>query len=89
MSKLNQEIQGHMPTHIFKCYCGEDSYLEIMQDPDDKEFYLTITKHPTRLKERLKLAWKAFRGLEFAASNEVIIAEKDAKKIAKALETAS
>lgn len=77
MTKINQTIQGNLETHIFKCYCGENSYLEVMKDTDDKQIYINITLHPTRLSERLKLAWRALRGLEFSASNEVVIDGKD------------
>lgn len=85
MAKIDNQVQGSMPTHIFKCYCGENSYIEIIQDPEDKEFYFSITQRPTRLKERLTTAWKALRGLEFTASNEVIVLDTDAHKIIEAL----
>lgn len=85
MTKLAETIQGNLETHIFKCYCGEDSYLEVMQDSEDKEFYISITMHPTSISERIKAAWKALRGLEFSASNTVIILEEDADKLAAAL----
>lgn len=86
MSKIDQTIQGNMDSHIFKCYCGENSYLEIVRDFEDDQRYISITMHPTRLKERLKLAWKALRGLEFSVSNEVVIDGDDINKVRKALE---
>jgi hypothetical protein len=85
MSKIDNTTQGRLDSYIFKCYCGEDSYLEVMQNPDDGEFYISITQHPTRLLERLKMAWKALRGIEFTSSNEVILLEKDANKLIVAL----
>lgn len=86
MAKVDNQVQGDLPTYIFKCYCGENSYLEIMQDPEDKELYISITQHPTRLRERLKLAWKALRGLEFTAAGDIILLDDDVKKLIKALE---
>jgi hypothetical protein len=85
MSKVEQLIQGNMEYHIFRCYCGECSYLSIIQDSEDDQIYIEITLHPTRLTERLKLAWKALRGLEFLASNEVIIDGSDAEKLIEAV----
>lgn len=89
MTKIDQSIQGGLPTYIFKCYCGEDSYLEVMQDPDDRELYISITQRPTRLRERLKLAWKALRGLEFTNAGDVILLDTDAKKLIEALTLAA
>ena len=85
MTKLTEDSQWNTGRHIFKCWCGEDSYLEVIQDVEDGEYYISITQHPTRLKERLAMAWKALRGIEFTASNSVMIVEKDAKKLVKAL----
>lgn len=87
MTKLEQKIQGDMESHIFKCYCGENSYLEITRDDDDKQFYLSISVSPTRLAERLKLAWKALLGLEFSTSNEIMIDYTDARMLIEALNT--
>lgn len=87
MSKINQVIQGGGEVHIFKCYCGEDSFLEFTGRKEDDEIYAQITIHPTRLGKRLKLAWKALRGLEFTASNSVIIDGKDLPKLIKALQS--
>lgn len=85
MSKVEEQLQGGFPTYIFKCYCGEHSFLEVMQDLEDRELYINITQHPTRLKERLTTAWRALRGLEFSSSNEVIIDEKDIDRLMEAL----
>lgn len=85
MTKLNQQVQGHMESHVFTCYCGEDSYLQISRDDEDGQYYISITKHPTRLGERLKTAWQALKGLEFTASNEVIIDGADAASLVEAL----
>lgn len=85
MSRVDQLIQGNIPLDVFRCYCGESSYLEIMHDAEDDQFYIYITLSPTRLKERLRLAWKALRGIEFLASNEVIIDGSDIEKVAAAL----
>lgn len=85
MTRLDQKIQGDMETHVFKCYCGEDSYLVVTKDSKDDQLYISITKHPTRLVERLKLAWKSLRGLEFTTTNEVIIDGSDADNLALAL----
>lgn len=85
MAKIDNKTQGSYGSHIFKCYCGENSYLEILQDPDDRELYIYITQHPTRLRERLSTAWRALRGLEFMSSNEIVLLEEDAEKLIKAL----
>jgi hypothetical protein len=85
MSKIDQTVQGDMPSHIFKCYCGEFSYLEIILDKDDQQIYFAISMSPTTLWSRVKLAWRAIHGLEFSTSNEVIIDGKDVPKIIKAL----
>lgn len=85
MTKINQTIQGNMDSSIFKCYCGENSYLEVIKDPEDKQIYISITLRPTRLRERLKLAYRALRGLEFTSSNEVVIDGDDIKELIKAL----
>jgi len=87
MAKIDNKTQWSQfgETHIFKCYCGSNSYIQVIQDPEDRELYFSITQHPTRLKERLGTAWKALRGLEFTASDEVILLDTDARKLIKAL----
>lgn len=88
MTKIMEKIQGDssgFETHIFKCYCGEDSYLEIIQDKEDREIFVTITKHPTRLKERLIMAWKSLRGIEFTTTNHVMLLQEDISKLRSAL----
>ena len=85
MSKIQEKIQGEFDDYIFKCYCGENSYLQVTQDPDDRELYISITLKPTRLSERLELAWKSLRGMEFYATDEVIILGEDSDKLIEAL----
>jgi hypothetical protein len=85
MTKVQEGDQFQREIHIFKCWCGEESYLEITQDADDKEFYISITQHPTRFMERLKMAWAALRGIEFSSSNCVVLLEEDANKLVAAL----
>lgn len=80
MTKIEQKIQFDSHSEVFKCYCGENSYLEFIYDKDDDQYYVNITIHPTRLLERLKLAWKALRGLEFSTSNEVIVDGPDFRR---------
>lgn len=85
MAKIDNKIQWDTPTHLFKCYCGESSFLEIIHDDEDRQLYISITQHPTTLRERLTLAWKALCGYEFSASNEVVLDEEDINKLIKAL----
>lgn len=85
MTKIKQVVQGNMDTSIYKCYCGEYSYLEIIRDEEDSQFYFHISVYPTRLLERLVLAWKALRGIEFMVSNEVIVDGKDVPDMIKFL----
>lgn len=83
MSNIEQKIQFDGKSEIFKCYCGEHSYLEVTYDRVDDQYYVSITLHPTRFLERLKLAWKALRGIEFSSSNEVVIDGPDFRKYIK------
>jgi hypothetical protein len=83
--KLKQKIQGDMDSHVFKCYCGEYSYLEIVRDSDYKQVYVNITMNPTTIRERLSMAWKSLRGIEFSVSNEVVIDSVDLAELRKAL----
>jgi len=83
MTELKQKIQFENKSEVFKCYCGENSYLEFIYDKEDDQYYVTITLQPTRLLERLKLAWKALRGLEFSSANEVVIDGEDFRKYLK------
>lgn len=85
MTKLKESTQWPVEFHIYKCWCGEDSYLQVARDDEDKQFYISITVHPTRFLERLRMAWKALRGIEFTASNEVIVDFQDAKELTAAL----
>lgn len=88
MTKLKESTQfKDLETSIFKCWCGEVSYLEIVRDVEDGDIYVTITKHPTRLLERLRSAYKALRGIEFDATNSVMIAKEDIAALIKALKS--
>lgn len=85
MTKIIEKTQWrHIETNIFKCWCGENSYLDITSD-NDGDLYITITQYPTNLLERFKLAFKALRGLEFSSSNSVMIVNEDINKLIKAL----
>ena len=82
MTEIKQFTQGKLGNeHIFQCYCGEDSYLNVTHDEEDNQFYFDITLAPSRLPERIKRAWQALRGLEFGCSNEVIIDGSDIKEL--------
>ncbi len=86
MTKLTEKTQFNFAeTNIFKCWCGENSYLDITKDLDDGDIYITITQYPTRLLERVKMAYKALRGIEFTSSNSVMLAQEDIKKLIKSL----
>lgn len=86
MTKIKEKTQfKDLEINIFRCWCGESSYLEVVKDVEDGDIYVTITKYPTRLLERLKTAYKALRGIEFDATNSVMIAKEDVSKLVKAL----
>lgn len=85
MTKLQERNQFNSVSQVYKCWCGEYSYLEIIRDEEDSQFYFHISVYPTRLLERLVLAWKALRGIEFMVSNEVIVDGKDVPSIIKFL----
>lgn len=86
MTKLKESTQfKDLETSIFKCWCGESSYLEVVKDVDDGDIYVTISKYPTKLLERLKTAYKALRGIEFDSTNSVMIAKEDVIKLIRAL----
>ena len=89
MTKLVEKTQfKDFETNIFKCWCGESSYLEVVKDIEDGDIYITITKYPTRLLERLKMAYMALRGIEFDSTNSVMIAQEDIPQLIKALKKA-
>jgi hypothetical protein len=85
MTELIEKDQFQTETHTYKCWCGENSYLTIVIDREDGEAYISITQSPTRLIERLSLAWKALRGIEFTSSNEVIISDDEVEELMKML----
>jgi hypothetical protein len=85
MTKLAEKNQFNSDNYVFKCYCAEHSYLDITQDPDDGEIYISITQHPTRLTDRIVMAWRALRGVEFSSSNEVVLLKEDISKLQEAL----
>lgn len=86
MTKLNQKQQYDNESHIFKCWCGEHSYLEVSKfDEDTGDIEIYLTQHPSSLFERLRLAFMSLRGLEITTSSSVIIAEEDVKELIKAL----
>lgn len=88
MTKLTEHSQwgDYGDYYIFKCWCGENSYLEVSVDKKDGELYICITRHPTRFRERLKMAWEAIRGIEFTSSNSVMIVPEDVPKLIEALQ---
>lgn len=87
MTKLNQKVQGSFATHVFKCYCGEHKFLEVMQDPVHKEIYISITMYHESLFERIKMAWQCLRGLDSVmVAGDVILDQDDIRKLIESLE---
>jgi len=75
MPIIKQKTQvGGIDEESVQCYCGENSYISVKRWDD--EYIVYITQSPTSLRERLRLAWAALRGLEFHYSNEVLLSQE-------------
>lgn len=86
MTRLREKTQlKYTTTSIFKCWCGENSYLDITKDKIGDYICITITQNPTTVSDRIKMAWKCLRGLEFSSSNSVLISEQNIENLVKEL----
>lgn len=84
MTKLTEQSQFGLDTDIFKCWCGEYSYLEVIKDSDG-DIYVAITQYPRSITERLKAIFGIITGTGYSGSNSVMVTKDDVNKLIKAL----
>jgi len=70
-------------TILFKCDCGEFSFLEVFYDTDF--YYFTITYYPKTFIGKIKAIFAIIKGSRFGASEEIVLRPKDAKELSKFL----
>lgn len=68
---------------LIKCDCGYfPEFMELGWFNDEpKIFYLGYTYRPKTVKEKLKAIWKIIKGSNYGISDEVLINDKQAKKL--------
>ena len=69
---------------LIRCDCHAFEFIDFgWFDDEEKIFYVTITHRPKGLLDRFKAVIRALRGSEYMGSDEVIINDKEAKRLAK------
>ena len=66
---------------LYKCSCGEFSFLEVIHDSDDDFYYFTISYYPKSFWQKIKAIYAIIRGSRFGASEEVVLTIEDAQDL--------
>ncbi len=76
--KINNDIE------LYRCECGEFSFLEVWYDGDF--YYFMITYSPRGIIEKLKAIWAILRGAKYGVSEDIVLSETSIKQLKKFIE---
>ena len=71
---------------LYKCDCGEFSFLEVLHDTNDDSYYVTITAYPRTFKEKARAIWAVLRGATYGASEEMVLNKENAEDLSNFIE---
>lgn len=67
---------------LIRCSCHSFEFIELgWFDDEPKVFYITITCHPKGFIEKIKGIWRIIKGSPYGITDDVLISNKEAKKI--------